>query len=265
MTRENSDFWWLPEKEDINRLLTGLGHREIINERDDPRLADWWFSEGPPSLFHSGGPLHPISYLHTWRQLWNNTEIYRSLKLVRDEKGRIVGPFLLDIDSTHRTRGNQTHDIEDALLVAKRCLGYLLEKFNLTQRDYRVFFSGRKGFSIEVRPESIGAPNGYRQRLRFFDTLNADITAEVLGQANKTEKGTMIDKVLRTETWTGESDLHHPFLRIHNSINSWTDATGRPVHRMKIEVEPDRIGRIDASEVIRESEARAQAFLGGGA
>ena len=98
---------------------------------------------------------------------------------------------------------------------------------NLKNKDYRIFFTGHKGFHIEVQPEAIRmSPNV--GRWQHFENIRKDI--------NRLFGNTFIDKL-------------HPHVGLHNSINSWIDYYGKRVDSMNFEVSINELFNLSAEDI----------------
>ncbi|MCH7576426.1 MAG: hypothetical protein IH822_01325 [Chloroflexi bacterium] len=127
----------------------------------------------------------------------------------------LQGPFLVDIDSRDWTNG-YSENLEDARRVAVLAVELLTSRWPLAEgRDFRVFFSGRKGFNIEVRPDLLGIGGSLDQQIR----ASAD-RLEVLGElAKRNSASTVIDRIYGNRFGYG---LKHPYIRLYNSWNKWS-------------------------------------------
>ena len=87
-----------------------------------------------------GHALYSQDLVLAWRQHWQNTNVYRSLLLFNEEKDGIVGPFLLDIDSS--AYDDQalayTEDLNNALTAARLVALLLNDQWEVAQTDIRV-------------------------------------------------------------------------------------------------------------------------------
>lgn len=111
--------------------------------------------------------------------------------------------------------------LEDTRLLVKEYCS------DLKDRDYRIFFTGHKGFHIEIQPRAIGMPP-HIDRWRHFENRRNDI--------NKRFGNGFIDKF-------------HSHIRLHNSINSWIDYPGRRIHSMNFEVSINELFSLSAEDI----------------
>lgn len=182
---------------------------------------------------------YPLSFIHRWRKACSKTNVHRTLKLLDNkDKAKMVGPFLIDID-------NEQEDLDDALSVARRTVKLLKEKpFGIQGSDLRIFFSGHKGFNIEVRPSSlqINISESVDNQIKFSATTRKEIIEALQSSGSVrcctpnavSDQGTVID------TW-------HPFIRLHDSINAWIVKSGYKMARRRI-----RLGLADLFDVSAE-------------
>ena len=136
---ERSDFWWLSPSQRSSYQHTEFGHHRPIRDDEEPRSINWDTN------------ICSIDELENWRDRFQNTNVYRALKTVSTSLGvgEIIGPVLVDID-------NGDEDLEDALTVTRKTLLLLQDKLRIETDSLRIFFTGRKGFNIEIRPVALG-------------------------------------------------------------------------------------------------------------
>lgn len=178
MTRyELSDFWWLPEHIASSKLLVGVGHHHPFTDDENPYSAEWFHSVGEGDELSHACRRYPPNFPKKWQSLCNNTDVYRTLELFTSDIGqsKILGPFLVDIDNANWNDGYE-ENVRDAFLVTRRVMDFLSRHCKLRNQDRRVFFSGRKGFNIEVRPQAIGIDGPVVQQIR----LSAEKLQEII-------------------------------------------------------------------------------------
>ena len=99
--------------------------------------------------------------------------------------------------------------------------GESFEKFcsNINDKDYRIFFTGHKGFHIEIHPKVI-APIPNIDRICQFNNKRKEINKRF-----------------------GDCfcDVLHDHVRLHNSINSWINHSGVQVCAMNYEISNDEL------------------------
>ena len=126
-----------------------------------------------------------LEYVSQWKAKFRNTNVFRSYSLyssdTKDEE--TIGPFLLDIDRTIEQNGGYLPDFDRALkdtrLLAKEYCS------SLKDEDYRIFFTGHKGFHIEIHPRAISIPPNINRRQYFEDKrkeINKRFGAAVIHQ-----------------------------------------------------------------------------------
>jgi hypothetical protein len=250
---EASDFWWLPGEADLASLRVGVGHHRPKADNDDPALLEWRCPVDDVEIQVRGNPcLHPLAALRDARRACHNTNIYRTLQVFGRARIEFLGPFILDVDNESRDNG-YSQDLDDAFRVTKEAVTLLLSEYRLTEPDIRVFFSGCKGFNIEVRPEALDIDGDVRQQVkeasRWWNRINQDLhRSQVLSD----DYATSIDRVY----WES-GDLKHPYLRLHASVNSWVASTGAATNRLKIEVDVDKLSSVSMHNISRRAEGLA--------
>ncbi len=185
---ETSDFWWLSETQASQVWSVGFGHHAPLTDDDEPSLVTiddrepvipgWFHSLGGQNNLSRNFRLYAAHVLSSWSSACQNTNVYRTLRLYpkssRNEP--VVGPFLIDIDNQDWTNG-YSENLEDARIVAVRTVELLTSRRDLAEgRDFRVFFSGRKGFNIEVCPTALGIKGSLHDQIR----ASADRLDEVI-------------------------------------------------------------------------------------
>ncbi len=261
--REDSNFWWLPDSASGNLLAVGLGHHRPIKDEDNP-MSLVWHRPLEVSKEPSDNPsVSSLDYVDKWRGACNNANVYRTLKVfdVKTREAAFLGPFLIDID-------NSEEDIGDALGIARCAVGILVDSHKVDKGNLRVFFSGRKGFNIEVRPESLSIRDSVTEQIKSCGKkLDKVIKAlRSSGQIHNgvlnivSTKGTCIDPIYGNRFGYY---LKHPYIRLHNSINSWIRNDCKIIDRMKFELSIDELGCLSADEICRKSEILALDFLNG--
>jgi hypothetical protein len=153
--------------------------------------------------------------------------VFRSYALYNSatEGTELIGPLLLDIDRTVEQNGGYLPDFDKALkdtrlLVKEYCSG-------LNDQDYRIFFTGHKGFHIEILPTAVGM-SPYQDRWQYFEKIRKDI--------NRRFGTSFIDKF-------------HPHVRLHNSINCWIDYSGVIVYSMRYEININELFNLSPEDI----------------
>ena len=216
-----TDFWWLSAEETGQYGYIDLFHQEPYY--DEPKT-----SKEPLSCpMVRGEKRYPLGFINQWKTKFRNTNVFRSFALYSsDAKGkRIIGPFLLDIDRALENVPGYVPDLPKALEDTR----LLVEKYcsNLKDEDYRIFFSGHKGFHIEVHPRAISIPPNV-DWLQHFENRRKEM--------NKLFGNAFVDKF-------------HPHVRLHNSVNSWIDCSGTKIYSMNFEVSIDELLSLSAKDI----------------
>lgn len=257
-----TDFWWVDEE--LHRsLYLGVGHHKALTDDDNPCTIQWFHSlqDGDLSVVEK---CYPLSFLHKWRKACNDINVYRTLTLC-DKAGKriLLGPFLIDIDNSVIVNGYQ-EDLADALKVAQTTIKFLKTQLGIQENDLQVFFTGRKGFNIEVLPSSLGirTDDAVDDQIRLSATkldeiidalrrsagISSNAYAQfpgfrLYGTSNAvSDKRTSIDRIYGSRF--NKFKLKHPYVRLHNSINEWIAKTGDKMARRKIRISlSDLFGR----------------------
>lgn len=206
-----------------------------------------------------------LDQLAGWCAEHQNLNVHRTLQLYAQASGAcatLEGPILLDID-------NEREDLVSAYLCTREALNCLKQSLDIKlTSDCRVFFSGRKGFHIELRPSAVrpellgpatrsGRPKLHVKLTQYVSGALGHPTTNV---GSLDQKGTILDP-------------EHGCKRINGSINAWS-CDGKLTRRGCIAVARDLIvaGEPDAlmGTLTRQSESirpkgysRAQGIDGG--
>ncbi len=252
-----SDFWWLPRNVPIEDLLIGVGHhKEVADGEDVPPLDSWYRSFDQEGYLSNNIRYYHINLLNKWRSACKNTNVYRTLKVFDQKiKPAFLGPFLVDID-------NSSENLDDAQGATKQVVTYLTTELELSLDDLRIFFSGRKGFNIEIRPEALGisgpVPDQIKLSSRKLDNIigilrNNNNIQDATKNIVSSQK-TVIDRIYGDRFGY---KLKHPCVRLHGSINKWIRGDGKAVARRKIEITYKQLWEKSAAEISSESEKLA--------
>ncbi|MBM3172291.1 MAG: hypothetical protein FJZ85_00955 [Chloroflexi bacterium] len=226
-----SDFWWLTSEEARQYRYVDLFHQEAYS--DEPNT-----DRDPCSCpMRQSDKRHELEFLSQWKVMFGNMNVFRSYALYNsDIEGEgLIGPLLLDIDRTQE--GSYAPDFDRALkdtrlLVKEYCS-------SLEGKNYRIFFTGHKGFHIEIHPRAISTPHNI-DRWQYFENVCKDI--------NKKFGDDFVDKF-------------HNHVRLHNSINSWIDCLGRRVCLMSYEISVDEVHKLSIESILKKARTLACAAL----
>lgn len=265
---EGSDFWWLPEDVKETSLLVKVGYHRPLTDDDDPQSVQWFHSLNTAGQLSTCQQLYPLDFLIQWRRACRNTNVYRSLTLF-DIGGKpvLLGSFLIDIDNSEWADG-YTEDLEDALHVARIAVKILTRTYSLVGEDVRIFFSGRKGFNIEVRSAALGISGSFGDQVRG-SCEKLDQIIKALRQANNvtnsttnvvSNQRTVIDRVHGSKR--SGYGLKHTYVRLHDSINKWVQKNENETARMRIELSLNDLCNRNVRDIFAEAERLASDNLG---
>ena len=254
---EASDLWWLPKHETSEKLLIGVGHHYPITDDDNPCSVKWFHSINERHELSCDRKQYQLDFLKEWRSLCNNTNVYRTLKLFASTtgQGEILGPFLVDIDNSNWKDGYE-EDLNDALVVARKVIAFLKIHWNLNDRDIRIFFSGRKGFNIEIRPLALSIAGSAADQIKLSSGKLQEIINHFGTGSNTVSKNTTIDQIYGNRFTNYE--LKHPYIRLHDSWNKWGKEKGAWKARRKIELTPQELANLTVDEICARAESPAQ-------
>jgi len=249
-----SDFWWLSGHETGRDLFVGVEHHHPPTDDEDYYSMQRFHSVGAGHKLSRARKHYRLDFLNQWRSLCNNTNVYRTLELFASDKGQseVLGPFLVDIDNSNWKDGYE-ENLGDALAVTCTVVEFLSKHWKLSERDLRVFFSGRKGFHIEVRPEALSMAGSVADQLKLSAEKRQEII-EHFGTRNNivSSGGTLIDPVYGDRF--DKYKLKHPYIRLHGSWNKWVGNDGIERARRKIELSLDKLSDSRAEEICAQAE-----------
>jgi len=240
----SSEFWWLGSNEKTKYVYVELGHHRPIGDNENPCSITW----------DTGISL--IDELNYWRKKFQNTNVYRALKIGTALSGgeSIIGPLVVDID-------NGDENLEDALVVARKTLFFLCDQREIDINNLRIFFTGHKGFNLEIHPQALGIRGCISDQLRkSADVLHQITKALRLGNSwqdmnQVSNAGTVVDQIYGS-SYSGYR-LKHPYIRLHGSLNRWIMSDGNARTRMKIELTVDELNKLCATDIISRAEKLA--------
>lgn len=180
--------------------------------------------------------------------------------MIFDQNIKVVaflGPFLVDVD-------NSDEKLDDAQAVTKEVVTHLIKELGVFPSDLRIFFSGRKGFNVEVRPQALGINGSIPDQIRLSSNKLGDIIAVMRNKNNMqntpsttvvSREGTVIDRIYGDRFGY---KLKHPYIRLHHSVNKWIRNDGSKKARVKIELTIEQLWSISAAKITSKAEELAQ-------
>lgn len=254
-----SDFWWLPENADIKDLLMVVGHHRPLTDEDDPSETEWFYSVNSQGKVSPEMNKFDFNFISQWRNVCNDTNVYRTLKVFDRNTGEalLLGPFLMDIDSSGYETNYKGYkeNLSDALITTRNVAEHLIKDMGITLKDMRIFFSGRKGFNIEVHPQTLGIKGSVSKQIELSYKKQDEIIKAVEVINTDDVAHTQLDKVYGNRFGY---TLKHPYVRLHGSINKWISGDGKAIARRKIEITYNQLCANSATEISSESERKAQ-------
>lgn len=275
----DTDFWWLQE-EHYDSLYVGVGHHKPLTDDDEPFRTTWFRSINHGGRLSEAQKNYPLSFIHQWRKAGGDVNVYRTLTLFNNkEEPVLLGPFLIDIDNSQLAKNGYKEDLEDALKVARATIQLLRGKpYAIEENDLRLFFTGRKGFNIEIRPFSLGIRTdaNFEQQVKASACRLDEITKalqrcqgisntytqydgfKLWGASNHvSNSGTTIDRIYGSKS--NGYKLKHPYIRLHDSINSWMQKDGNKMARTKIRISLADLFDMSAKQICQKARLDASA------
>jgi hypothetical protein len=224
-----TNFWWLTAEEKLKYIYVELAHHKPLKKDDHS-----------PYMAFLNLPLFDIKNISQWRKQYQNTNVYRSLTVWADKSRNdaISGPYIIDID-------NEAEDLSDALNITREILEYLQGSYSIVRDDMHIFFSGHKGFNLEVNPGALKIQGTVEEQENKKQNIRKEIIKKFhrgknLGFNSVSKKGTIIDSL-------------HDHIRLHSSFNKWISKKGE-VARMKIELSIIEFNNLSIQSIIAKSE-----------
>ena len=221
-----------------------VGHHESYSDEpgsnNTPRSVRWFHSIDNGGNLSTATKRHAPKFIDQWRGKCANTNVFRSLSLFTAKQGggKLQGPFVIDIDREDYVSGKgYRQNLDDALEATRQLVREYLR--GLQESDFRVFFTGHKGFNIEVRPQALGITCTRNRQQQFEHRRN---------YINGFFGNSFVDKI-------------HEWVRLHNSVNNWIGNNGKEVYRMKFELSLYQLNSMCVDEICTESQTLASEFL----
>lgn len=234
-----SDFWWLDNNQLDRFSFLEFGYHEPVDNSQTPSIQ-------PQKC--------QIADIDRYRSKYQNINVHRSLKLADNPSNGevIIGPFLIDIDNDD--------SLEAAQEITKQTIQYLTKQNYLSpMKDFRIFFTGHKGFNIEIRPMVLNISGQIPDQIRLSNNIQVNIInhlrnihyvqCETINAVD--DFGTIIDSTYGSRYFP---ELKHPYTRLHNSINSWVGDNGKITSRKKIELSYQDLLNKSIEDIIAVSE-----------
>jgi hypothetical protein len=213
------EFWWL------QRLgLPIAGHVGVA-------VSGWEIRPGeylPP--FDECNDLVPVASLGGWaaKRGWEN--VHRTLEVEAAASGcsSIVGPLVVDVDiDEKRIEGSKPSktQLQKAKAITNKVVSYFSNQ-GMQEEDRRVYFSGHKGFHVEVvfpGQSDMHSSNGFKKRW--------EAERKKLQQAIRIRYDNEI-----------VIDPTHCYVRLKTSINRWGPAHSESRHRVIRVMESELVG-----------------------
>ena len=241
---ELSDFWWLSSDERENYNHVYFCYQEPYSDEDhsekEPLNVSRYFGLDSDLNLTTKQKYYPLEYISFWKQHNNSINVFRSFGLFDENLSSdiLYGPFIMDIDrEDNKDYQGYKQDIKQALEDVRTLVNKYLNTYK--ENEYRIFFTGHKGFHIEVCPEVLNISKS-ENRYEKFNSIRKKINS-VFGER-------FIDKI-------------HDEIRLHNSINRWIAYDGKIMNRMKFELTVNDISNMTADEICKKSEDLAKACL----
>jgi hypothetical protein len=235
------DFWWLTSDQQTTYTRVAFGHHRPIRDDEDPRSVDWKVQAGR------------VSQVDNWRGRFESTNVYRGLIVATAPlyAEQLLGPFLIDID-------NSDENLEDVLLVTRKTAQILEHQLGVDPRNLRVFFTGHKGFNLEIHPQAVGLEGTIDSQVRkSADYLHGIVEALRVGRSWQTINQVSDAETVVDQIYGGRRSgygLKHCYLRLHDSLNCWIASDGTAKSRMKTELTMDELSQLTIGEIVARSE-----------
>ncbi len=241
--QEESDFWWLTPDEAVKYKYLEVWHQEPYSDEPDsnkePYSVPCFNSLDTEGNLSDVIKRYPLKFVEEWIKKCANINVFRSLGLFTAEQNgeELLGPFVIDIDRAEESDKGYVQNLHNALEATRQLVKKHL--YQLKECDFRIFFTGHKGFNIEVRPQALRITSTINRRQEFEHRIK-DI--------NRDFGNNFVDKL-------------HEHVRLHDSINRWFRNDGKIVNRMKYELSSCELNSLSADEICTKAERLASNYL----
>ncbi|MBI2850795.1 MAG: hypothetical protein HYX80_07120 [Chloroflexi bacterium] len=150
---------------------------------------------------------------------------------------------MIDID-------NERENLDDALVATRNAVECLFSCYRLNDSNIRLFFTGHKGFNIEILPTAPGFAPMLCEQDKKANEIREVIIDELQLKAGLTSKQGR-NRVSLEDTVI---DGTHDYVRLHDSINMWIENAGQKARR-KISLTRDELNSLSLREIIARSKA----------
>jgi hypothetical protein len=238
-----SDFWWFATSEmkkyKYLRLMHQVPYSDEPNSEKQPYSVRTFHSIDANGCLSEIEKYYTIDFINQWQKKCANINIFRSLSLLysRESGEELLGPFVIDIDRQECSKEGYKSNLDKAFDDTRKLFKVFL--CDLETDDFRIFFSGHKGFNIEIRPKALGITPSDNQWSQFRN------------------------KRLEINSIFGENfiDTLKEHVRLHDSINRWIANDGKEVNRMKFELSLHELNGLDVEDICTRSERLALDYL----
>ena len=245
MAFNQSDFWWLTEEESKLYRYIFLCYQEPYSDEPntdkEPTSVKRYCSLDASGILSKEKKHYPIDFIQYWKKKNNNINVFRSHCLFSDEDNseKIYGPLIIDID---RENGSYNEGYMQNLDLALKDTYRLIDEYfyKLAENDFRIFFTGHKGFNIEVHPKALQIYSSLSDRYQQFTRIRKEI--------NRVFGDSFADKL-------------HNEVRMHDSINRFISSDGVVMNRMKFEINIYELKRMTVDEICFKSEKLALDYV----
>jgi hypothetical protein len=220
-----SDFWWLSHHEGLIYENVELFHQEPY--------SDSHLGKQPYSCHMESDGRYGISGLDLPKAKFRNTNVFRSVAVYSMADKACKGPVVFDVDRCPDGTLGYEPDLPRALQDTKRLFREYFE--GLQQPDYRIIFSGHKGFHIEIRPSALGIGLDEYDENKF-----GDLRQQIDKRLGKYQDHSFVDKF-------------HPHLRLHNSVNSWFNSSGSREDSMTFVLSSEELFELNINAIVAKS------------
>ncbi len=225
----------MPDEVVSSALQAELAHNDPPSEE---KLGKYHYSREA----QTGEPLarfSPLTEMGQWWDRWGGINIHRSVALVVGRNGDLVrGPLVLDIDGPPELAYPER--IEDALKATVRVWDWVVKETR--EGSARLYFSGSKGFNIEIDPSYVHPTKWGSFRRQILRSLRVKAIDGIDSSGNTIGyRGSVLDPLTR-----------QTLKRVSNSINCWLE--GGVLHRAtRLQLDHSTFREAEVSEIIAES------------
>jgi len=250
-----SDFWWMTNQQRGRFTFMRVTHHSPSD--NSSRLDDSAFLETAGDVLSSSELEkycvdHGRTNLHRYLMVWDSPSCERGLP----------GPQLLDIDiePSDLSSNRELDGLDMALSVTRDIVRFVLpDALHFSPETFRVYFSGQKGFHVEIVPDAVA---------EWLSRPSPSTLCELQRQQHNFRREVI--RCLEHRNWhirhncnwvVGPGyrvvlDRLHSYLRLHWTVNAWLQ-DGQLMRRLVMPLTLKQLNTFTIEKIVSCASARA--------